>query len=147
MAFLSKAIDFSACKLLLCLYDRKRNFKIFPFFRASGDFFFKLQIRLRKGFGPIVSVVLTLFIRWDRINSTIKSITEQAKDFDCPLAKAPSVALIFRCLIGALCNLTEKTRFGSCISALAYWSSVTHNNIKKLNFTVFVEDSDFVSWK
>ena len=119
----------------------------FPFFRASEDFFFKIQIRLQKGFGPIVSVVLTLFIKWDRINSTIKSITEQANDFDCPLAKAPSVALIFRCLIGALCNLTEKTRFGSCISALAYWSSVTHNNIKKLNFTVFVEDSDLVSWK
>ena len=72
-------------------------------------------------------------------------MTEQARDFDWPLANAPSLALIFLCLMGALCNLTEKTRFGSCIKALAYWSSVTHSKIKKLNFTVFEEASDLVS--
>ena len=72
-------------------------------------------------------------------------MTEQARDLDWPLANAPSLALIFLCLMGALCNLTEKTRFGSCINALAYWSSVTHSKIKKLNFTVFEEASDLVS--
>ena len=56
-----------------------------------------------------------------------------------------SVVLIFRCLIGALCNFTAKTRLGSCINAFAYWSSVTQSNIKKLNFTVLMEASDLVS--
>ena len=79
------------------------------------------------------------------MNSTIKSITEHAKDLDCPFMVVLSVVLIFRCLIGARCNFTAKTRLGSCINAFAYWSSVTQSNIKKLNFTVLMEASDLVS--
>ena len=104
------------------------------------------QLVLVKGFFlKEMREILTRFIKCDRINSTIKSMTEQASDLDWPFKVEVSVALIFLCLIGARCNFTANTKFGSCIKALAYWSSVTHNNIKKLNFTVLMEDSDLVS--
>ena len=49
--------------------------------------------------------------------------------------------------MGALCILTLKTRLGSCMRALAYWSSVTQSSTRKLSLIVLTDDSVFVSWK
>ena len=47
--------------------------------------------------------------------------------------------------MGALCILTLNTRLGSCMSALAYWSSVTQSRTRKLSLIVLTDDSLFVS--
>ena len=49
--------------------------------------------------------------------------------------------------MGALCILTLKTRLGSCMRALAYWSSVTQSRTRKLSLIVLTDDSVFVSWE
>ena len=81
----------------------------------------------------------------ERTNSTIKSITAHANDLEVLLLVSAACPLVFLCLIGVLLNLTLKTRLGSCMRALAYWSSVTHIRIRKLNLTVDKLDSVLVS--
>lgn len=85
-----------------------------------------------------------LFIIWDLINSTIRSITEHANDLDCAFV-ASHEDWGFLCRMGARCSLTLNTKLGSFINALAYWSSVMQISIRKLNFTVWCEESDLVS--
>lgn len=52
---------------------------------------------------------------------------------------------VFLCLMGTRCIRTRNTKFGSCISAFANWSSVTQSKIRKLSLTVLRDDSDLVS--
>ena len=95
----------------------------------------------------IISGIFYNFVYWNSIecNNTIRSITEHASDLDWAFVES-QVDCGFLCLIGARWSLTLKTRFGSFIKALAYWSSVMHIRIRKLSLTVWWDESDLVSY-
>ena len=87
------------------------------------------------------------FVYWNSIecNNTIRSITEHASDLDWAFVESQDDCG-FLCLIGARWSFTLNTRFGSFIKAFAYWSSVMHIRIRKLNLTVWWDESDLVSF-